>query len=401
MSGTGTPNYKETHFEFPELTKMGQPTYGSLQKMHNQLKANAQSVYSELGGGAFGHLGMVLSNAQYATISQTPFVKPARPTPPVIPQFAIASVIASLQQDYKKAQQEYDTFNAVKKALRQQIVTAIDETYVIALRNRATNAINLSVIQIMDFLYKTYGRITPQMLDEKEISVKNHVFDPHQPLDVTFNLVEDLMDYATAAGSPYTEMQLMNITYNVINKTGMLKDGIKTWIKIPRGQRSWIQFKQHFYSALQEWSEVTDVTVEESTYRQANFVQQVIDGISNMNANDDETDEAITDMANAMSQQSQTIPQLIAQIQQMQSTMTALQQQMNNSNTNQNTNNRNNQSSDNTSNRKRRNISKYCWSHGACSHTSFECTKRRDGHKEDATSENKKGGSTYYCIPGS
>ena len=120
-----------------------------------------------------------------------------------------------------------------------------------------------------------------------------------------------------------------------------------------------------------------------------------------MNANDDETDEAITDMANAMSQQSQTIPQLIAQIQQMQSTMTALQQQMNNTNTNQNTNDRNNQSSDNTSNRRRRNISKYCWSHGACSHTSFECTKRRDGHKEDATSENKKGGSTYYCIPSS
>ena len=57
--------------------------------------------------------------------------------------------------------------------------------------------------------------------------VKNYVFDPYQPLDVTFNLVEDLMDYATAAGSPYTEMQLMNITYNVINKTGVLKDGIK------------------------------------------------------------------------------------------------------------------------------------------------------------------------------
>ena len=71
--------------------------------MHNQLKANAQYVYSELGGGAFGHLGMVLSNAQYATISQTPFVKPARPTPPIIPQFVIASAVASLKQDYKEA----------------------------------------------------------------------------------------------------------------------------------------------------------------------------------------------------------------------------------------------------------------------------------------------------------
>jgi hypothetical protein len=48
-------NYRETYFEFPELTKLqGEPDSASLFKLHNELKANAQSVYSNLSNGAHG-----------------------------------------------------------------------------------------------------------------------------------------------------------------------------------------------------------------------------------------------------------------------------------------------------------------------------------------------------------
>ena len=47
--------------------------------------------------------------------------------------------------------------------------------------------------------------------------------------------------------------------------------------------------------------------------------------------------------------------------------------------------------------RKRRNISKYCWSHGACAHTSRECKNKRSGHKENATFSNKLGGNMRFC----
>ena len=49
--------------------------------------------------------------------------------------------------------------------------------------------------------------------------------------------------------------------------------------------------------------------------------------------------------------------------------------------------------------RTRTNVSKYCWSHGACSHTGKECTKRNNGHKEEATFKNKLGGSIRFCPP--
>ena len=49
--------------------------------------------------------------------------------------------------------------------------------------------------------------------------------------------------------------------------------------------------------------------------------------------------------------------------------------------------------------RKRTKVHKYCWSHGGCAHTGRECRSqyRKEGHIEDATFENKQGGSTLYC----
>ena len=44
-----------------------------------------------------------------------------------------------------------------------------------------------------------------------------------------------------------------------------------------------------------------------------------------------------------------------------------------------------------------RNLSSYCWTHGACSHQSKDCRNKRQGHKDEASVANKLGGSTSYC----
>ena len=63
-------NYRETYFEFPELTKLqGEPDSESILKLRNELKANAKSVYSNLSDGAHGHLALVLSATQYALLT--------------------------------------------------------------------------------------------------------------------------------------------------------------------------------------------------------------------------------------------------------------------------------------------------------------------------------------------
>ena len=50
-------NYAATYFEFPDLDKINvAPNYSKLRKIKGQIKANASSVSSELGGGTHDHL---------------------------------------------------------------------------------------------------------------------------------------------------------------------------------------------------------------------------------------------------------------------------------------------------------------------------------------------------------
>ena len=79
MSGqTMIPNYRETLFDYPDLTPIhGVPTYDTLKLMTNQLKANARTVHTPLGGGQHGYMGLLLTGQQYSIHSPTPFIRPA------------------------------------------------------------------------------------------------------------------------------------------------------------------------------------------------------------------------------------------------------------------------------------------------------------------------------------
>ena len=75
-------DYASAFFEFPTLDKIvGEPSYKTLKSLKKQLKANSISVVSDLGGGGFGHLGLVLTPAEYALIANVPYTRPIHPGP--------------------------------------------------------------------------------------------------------------------------------------------------------------------------------------------------------------------------------------------------------------------------------------------------------------------------------
>ena len=81
----GTIDYKSLFFPVPVLTKIhGKPTYKTLYTLRNELQASAQSMRTTLGGGQNGHLGLVMTPAEYVSINATPYVCPSLPKPPDI-----------------------------------------------------------------------------------------------------------------------------------------------------------------------------------------------------------------------------------------------------------------------------------------------------------------------------
>ena len=84
-----TIDYALTYFEKVILDKIkGRPDYPQLHCLFQDLKANASKVPSELGGGLFGHLGLIMSAIAYARISAVAYVRPAMPAPLVNPMEA-------------------------------------------------------------------------------------------------------------------------------------------------------------------------------------------------------------------------------------------------------------------------------------------------------------------------
>ena len=66
-------DYATTLFEYPVLKKIhGMSTFTALTE-------NAKHVSSRLGGGANGHLGLVLTPEEYQTASNTPYAIPPFP----------------------------------------------------------------------------------------------------------------------------------------------------------------------------------------------------------------------------------------------------------------------------------------------------------------------------------
>ena len=63
-------DYKNNVFELPVLTRIiGEPTTATLLDLRNEIRCNAQSVTTTLGGGQYGHLGLVMSNNLYTSLT--------------------------------------------------------------------------------------------------------------------------------------------------------------------------------------------------------------------------------------------------------------------------------------------------------------------------------------------
>ena len=396
---TANLDYATTFFEYPILDRIhGEPTYEGLKRMKKQLKANAQSVPSILGGGQFGLLGLVLTPAEYQVISNVAFVEPARPAALQIPPFTAQHDAIRLRGEHEEDMDTYRDCIAVKKALIKQIVAAVDTEYLKELRDPTTNSITLHVYEVLEHLFTTYGQVSAEVLAMEEASMNAFYWDLNDPPTVMFNKIEELQNLSTAAGMPKTEAQIINYGLAIIKRTNDFERALIEWYNLPDAQKTYNHFKTHFSAAQRELKKVRGPKMKDTKFHQANQVMELKADFTKLR---DELVDSVNALTQAKeTQQHQAPPQanatsdvngaLLALLKQMQEQMANMAG---------NGGSRGGNANGGPRYRTRRNTSKYCWSHGACAHDGTECTNPKEGHKKEATFENKMGGSTYYCKP--
>ena len=71
----------------------------------------------------------------------------------------------------------------------------------------------------------------------------------------------------------------MKIAYVIIHRTGKFGLAIREWNRMSTVQKTWVVFKQFFWTAHQELRETMDLTVQDVGMNHMNIVRNVVVGL--------------------------------------------------------------------------------------------------------------------------
>jgi hypothetical protein len=418
---TSLPSVKDTYFQHKVLTRIhGKPIYETLQTLATEIKANAASVPSTLGGGQYGHLGLILSVDRYATLADTiPWVSPPNPGPFAPPANGTGPQLEAAKDVWRELKLSFDLCQATEKALIAQIVESIDPIYLRALLNRITGQYSTDVRAVLLHLFATHGKITPHQVKAKEMSTLNMHYDISLPVDTVFNAIDDLVDLAEHALSPMSLQQMIDLAYVIFARQPILQQDLRLWNRRPTIERTWVNMLQHFRDAQTDLSYLPTAgdVFHQQPFHQANAVAEMADLVAQrlletMPPHDTPPPATVppTDTANAAFQQRDLTlaareAALLSQMTEMMSMMrtgAAASSNVSNQRDTRQSSGRSNRSNARSGRRGSHRSTpaprSYCWSHGACAHSSSQCNTQLPGHQSSATFTNMQGGSTSNCY---
>ena len=352
-------------------TIVGQPTTDSIAKLKKELTKNAKSVNSTLGGALHGHVFLVLPTTEFAAIPGTqPVLRPVHPGQLVLPIGATAAQISSLERTHKDSVNLFDKYTGVELALLAQVEQAIEPIYLSPIINEATQSLDRNLSGVLTYLARTYAS-SDEPMSTREIKINQFSYDPRKPMADLWTLLKEHAEAGQRQNVPVSDAWKIDKVLYLLSKTGQFTEDIKNWKKKPELDKTWINLMQYFNECHRLLLESNVLTIQEQERQQltANLASTFQQAFA-LQANSANTDVATS------------LAEILRRLQQLEASNT---DSTNNTTTN-----------DTRRNTRTRRFTGYCWTHGACNHKSTECRNKSEGHKDEATKDNRMGGSTNF-----
>jgi hypothetical protein len=260
----------------------GEPDYETINNMVQTLYGNAASLSTTSGGGAHGHIGIIMTQALYATLTATPYNAPPDPgTVPQIPGNANTAAREAIRIAHKEARRIYDNHVNMDDALKGQVIDTIDDTYLCEMRNKYTGYLGVTTRDLLDHLIDRYGKITPADLETNKKRM-NEPIDSTQTIDVFFKRIDDCIQYADDGEVPFTPEQILQTTYHAVSTSGHYNDACKIWRKKPAADKTWPLFKTYFAEEYHDLKEQQKVNTSQTQFHGANSVLDISTALDNL-----------------------------------------------------------------------------------------------------------------------
>ncbi len=346
-----TADTKTTTFNFPfeKLTPIvGEPNNATITMLKRQIYANAMENHCTLGCGVLGYLGIIMPLDDYSIkqIAVTPgefrpFDKPVATAP------AADDADVDADDKYKEALRKVRDYNAMESKLKQQLLAAIEHTFITALEDAEVGFAMVTSKQILQHIITEYGIIT---LDELAANIDelNAPWNNEQPIRMLWDRIKECQRIGTAGGEPVSDKMAMYVALKLLDGTGLYSTYTTGWRQAHPVQTTWtmVAFQTFFNHADKDRKK--QMTTKDAGFHGAHAVTKSYKAaVINETTAAEETTPTIRTTTNFV---------------------------------------------DPTSGRK----IYYCHSHGGTinpKHTSKTCTRPKDGHQSEATWFNMMGGS--------
>jgi hypothetical protein len=259
-------------FPHPILpTEEGEPDYQNIHTTRKFLQANSRAIYTHLGGGTLGHLGLIISDTAYFNIApptaEAPTFWVSSNAPGLAPATTdgTAAQLSAARHVWEEDVQTYRTYTSVQQSLKKQIIGVFEPIYLDILNENMVGYANISARYMLENLFDTYCNITSVDL-EINFEHMRRAWDPQQPVETLFNQIQDCADYLEAGGAPIGTSQQINVVYANIFATGHFMSACRRWNEKPAADKTWTHFKSHFAAAHRQHKQIQGETAANTVF---------------------------------------------------------------------------------------------------------------------------------------
>jgi hypothetical protein len=145
------------------VTKIhGQPTSHDLTILEKELIAILAKIPTALGGGNFGHVRIIMETQSYSTMTNG----------------IDATVRARAEAEHKELISQFETFEGVRQGVKDLILEAVDNEYLIEIEHETIGFLNQTPRQMLEHLLTRGGAL--DFADTKELLAKRGWRMEHQ-----------------------------------------------------------------------------------------------------------------------------------------------------------------------------------------------------------------------------
>ena len=272
-------------------------------------------------------MGAILTAAEYAAatpINTPPFVDPLFPgAAAIIPPNSTGPQISAIEHQFNKTLHQWTEYKNLTDAGKKFIQDGMDDMYLKGITDRNVGLANVTIREILEFLFQNYGNITQYDIEANDKKLKEK-WDANSPIEMLFDQIEDAQHFASTTGQPYTNNQLLTTAYNLVYATGLFFDDCKAWNHLPALQKTMDNFKTTFQQAQQELRD------QQRTAQQASFQANGIWCLPTATNNHSlqETPEALANLATAMASNRQALQNLANMVKELSNQIKAKDRQI-------------------------------------------------------------------------